>query len=311
MELNAENFAFGLPAGHPVRTYFDENLHVKSLLRQLGDHPPEKDYQAFFNIFNQLCGVEKRYARKENQLFPYLEKRGWTGPSRGMWAFHDQIRTLLKEMRKMIESRDFRDAAGLLSVIQFEMARLIEVEENRLFPTALDILQPEDWEAMAQGESEIGWMHDTTTDQKPPAVLPVGIAGTVALEVGNLTFEQINLMLKLVPLDLTYVDENDRVLFYSRGESRVFPRSPGVIGREVQFCHPPKSLDTVLKILAEFRAGTKDEAEFWIDFRGRKIHIRYFAVRNAEKVYKGVIEVSQDITEIQKIQGENRLLNWT
>ena len=125
-----------------------------------------------------------------------------------------------------------------------------------------------------------------------------------------MTLDQINLLFQIMPFDLTFVDENDRVAFYNRGEERVFPRSAGVIGREVRFCHPPKSVDTVLRILDEFKAGRKDLAEFWINFRGKVVHIRYFAVRDADKRYRGVIEVSQDITEIQKLSGEKRLLNW-
>ena len=122
--------------------------------------------------------------------------------------------------------------------------------------------------------------------------------------------EQINLLLKFMPVDITYVDENDTVIFYNRGEDRVFPRSAGIIGREVKFCHPPKSVDQVLMILREFKAGRKDEAEFWIEFKGKFIHIRYFAIRDEEGAYKGVIEVSQDVTHIRSLSGERRLLDW-
>ena len=306
--MNATDYASNLAESHPVRIYLDENTYIKDILTQLKKNPPDHDFPTFFNLFNQLCAVEIRYARKENQLFPYLEKRGWTGPSKGMWAFHDQIRLLLKEMRVKIETRDLRGAPELLNYILSEMNRMIQVEELRLFPIALDLLPNEDWEKMAQGEQEIGWMHKTAPSISE-SNLPE-VQGAVSLEVGHLTAEQINLMLKFMPFDLTYVDENDQVVFYNRGDTRVFPRSPGVIGRQVQFCHPPKSLDTVLKILEEFKRGTKDEAEFWIDFKGRKIHIRYFAIRDRHKKYKGVIEVSQDITDIQKIEGQRRLLNW-
>lgn len=127
---------------------------------------------------------------------------------------------------------------------------------------------------------------------------------------GYMTVDQVNLLLRTMPLDLTYVDENDKVIFYNRGEERVFPRSAGIIGREVRFCHPPKSVGTVLKILEEFRKGNKNEASFWINFKGRLIYIRYFAVRDADKKYRGVIEMSQDITEIKEIEGEKRLLEW-
>ena len=127
---------------------------------------------------------------------------------------------------------------------------------------------------------------------------------------GYMTIEQVNLLFRTLPLDLTYVDENDRVIFYNRGEERVFPRSAGIIGREVRFCHPPKSVDTVLKILEEFRKGTQNEASFWFNYRDKLIYVRYFAVRDSEKNYRGVIEMSQDISETKKIEGERRLLEW-
>ena len=127
---------------------------------------------------------------------------------------------------------------------------------------------------------------------------------------GYMTIEQVNLLLKTLPIDITFVDEHDRVIFYNRGEERVFPRSAGIIGREVKFCHPPKSVGTVLKIVENFKAGTQNEANFWFNYRGRLIYVRYFAVRDKEKNYKGVIEMSQDITDIQKIEGERRLLEW-
>ena len=125
-----------------------------------------------------------------------------------------------------------------------------------------------------------------------------------------MTVEQVNLLFRTMPLDLTYVDENDKVIFYNRGEERVFPRSAGIIGREVKFCPPPKSVDQVLKILEEFKAGRQDTAEFWIQFKGKFIHIRYFAIRDEERNYKGVIEMSQDVTEIRGLEGEKRLLDW-
>jgi DUF438 domain-containing protein len=136
-------------------------------------------------------------------------------------------------------------------------------------------------------------------------------AGSISLDTGSLTAEQINLMLTHLPVDLSFVNENDEVLYYSATPERIFPRSPGVIGRRVQNCHPPKSVDTVERILAEFKAGRKDTAEFWIQMRGKFLHIRYFAVRDADGKYKGCLEVSQDVTAIRALDGERRLLDWS
>lgn len=171
---------------------------------------------------------------------------------------------------------------------------------------------------MRNGESEIGWMNRKSSEsQKPEAsatnsqeVISSLANNLLKMNEGVLDLEQLNLIFQFMPFDITFVDENDRVRFYNRGEERVFPRSAGVIGREVRFCHPPKSVDTVLEILEEFKSGRQDVAEFWIQFKGRLIHIRYFAVRDASKKYRGVIEVSQDVTDIKNLQGEKRLLQW-
>lgn len=303
-----------LPDGHPVRNYFLENFYLEEILSELGETDPIEKFQEFFNLFNQLCEVEKRYARKENQLFPFLEKRGWNGPSQGMWSFHDANRDLLRAIRKRIEERKIAEIKGELPYVIDEFRRMMKVEEMRLFPISLQILTEDDWKEMSVGEKEIGFMipieSTDSVEELPPVTSAAVDNGRLKMEEGLMTLEQINLLLKFMPVDLTYVDENDRVIFYNRGEERVFPRSAGIIGREVRFCHPPKSVGTVLRILEEFRNGNKDEAEFWIRFKGRVIHIRYFAIRDAQKNYKGVIEMSQDITEIQKLEGECRLLNW-
>ena len=317
-ENNYPEYVKVLPEGHPVKVYFDENHYLHDVLKEIVVTDPVQDEQKFFNLFNELCEVEKRYARKENQLFPYLEKYGWNGPSQGMWSFHDANRDLLRNIRKKIENKDFEGITEDMHIIYGEMQRLMMVEESRLFPYALELLKEEDWKEMKIGDEEIGWMLKERPVKWPPedeeAVpnkeLPFSPDQRFRMDEGYMTLEQINLMLKYMPVDLTYVDENDRVVFYNRGEDRVFPRSAGIIGREVKFCHPPKSVGTVIRIVEEFRNGTKDEAEFWIRFKGRVIHIRYFAIRDKDKNYKGVIEMSQDITDIQKLEGERRLLNW-
>jgi DUF438 domain-containing protein len=117
-------------------------------------------------------------------------------------------------------------------------------------------------------------------------------------------------MLKRLPLDVSFVDENDKVIYYSGTPERIFPRTPGVIGRKVQNCHPPKSVDVVERILKAFRSGERDSAEFWIDSRGRFVHIRYFALRDGTGAYKGTLEVTQDATGIRSLRGERRLLDW-
>jgi len=311
-----------LPDGHPVSVYFQEKKLIIKFLDELKATDPVVEYQKFYNIFNQLQTLEKRFERKENQLFPFLEKRGWNGPSQGMWSFHDTLREQFRLLRKKIEARKFEEIEQDTHYLISGISRLLLMEETTLFPNALKILSEADWIQVRTGEEEIGWM----LPQNPPAFpeeeyihpsqdftkreLSFSLENTAHYDEGYMTVEQVNLLLKTMPLDITYVDENDKVIFYNRGEERVFPRSAGIIGREVKFCHPPKSVGTVLKILEEFRKGTKSESSFWINFKGRLIYIRYFAVRDDQKNYKGVIEMSQDITDIKNIEGEKRLLDW-
>lgn len=311
-----------LPEGHPIRVYFLENDLIHSLLEELSNTNPGEDFQKYANIFNELYTIEKRFARKENQLFPFLEKKNWVGPSQGMWSFHDNLREQFRLIRYYLKMGNPEKISINTPFLVDGIYRLMHVEETVLFPNALDLLSEEDWIKMRAGEEEIGWMlpnipapfpaveYVHPSDDVTPRELTFSLENTSHYDEGYMTVEQVNLLFKTMPLDLTYVDENDKVIFYNRGEERVFPRSAGIIGREVKFCHPPKSVATVLRILEEFRKGTKNESSFWINYKERLIYIRYFAVRDANKNYKGVIEMSQDITDIKKIEGEKRLLDW-
>jgi DUF438 domain-containing protein len=311
-----------LPEGHPVSIYFQEREIIIGLLEELSAVDSKEEFQKYTNIFNQLQTIEKRFARKENQLFPFLEKKGWKGPSQGMWSFHDNLREQFRLLRKNLDDKDFDKIKANTSFLVDGIYRLMGVEENVLFPNSLDLLTEQDWIIMRQGEEEIGWMLSSEPAPFPEVAyvhpsedftkreMTFSLENTSHYDEGYMTVEQVNLLLKTMPLDLTFVDENDKVIFYNRGEERVFPRSAGIIGREVKFCHPPKSVGTVLKIIESFKNGTQNEASFWINFKERLIYIRYFAVRDADKNYKGVIELSQDITDIKKIEGEQRLLDW-
>lgn len=311
-----------LPDGHPVKVYFQENDLIHKILEELKAVNPEKETQKFYNIFNQLQTIEKRFARKENQLFPFLEKKGWHGPSKGMWSFHDILREEMRLLRKAIEAKDYGEINDITTHLINGIYELMEIEKTVLFPKSLELLSEEDWITMRKGEEEIGWMLQETPVPFPlqeyihPSQdytireMSFSMENTTHFDEGYLTVEQVNLLFKTLPIDLTFVDENDKVIFYNRGEERVFPRSAGIIGREVKFCHPPKSVGTVLEIIENFKNGKKNEASFWINYKDRLIYIRYFAVRDSEKKYRGVIEMSQDITDIKSIDGEKRLLNW-
>ena len=185
---------------------------------------------------------------------------------------------------------------------------------------SLESLTEQDWARVKRGEEEVGyawirpgteWKSPLEVEEKGSPVSPGKTSRTsVDLDTGALTREQINLLLTHLPLDLSFVDANDTVVYYSKSRDRIFPRSPAVIGRKVQNCHPPQSLHVVNRILDAFKAGQKEAAEFWIQIQDKFIQIRYFAVRDTEGRYQGCLEVSQDVTGIRKLEGNKRLLDW-
>jgi len=321
--FNTSTSPFGqYPDGHPARTYLEENMLIKDYIRELESINPVDNLEFFRELFKKLEKVELHFARKENQLFPYLEKHGWTGPSQGMWTFHDEIRGQIKKARKSLKDADIERIIQDTQAVFRSLEHIMQVEENKLLPNAMNLLSEEDWKEFYEGDKEIGWMFDTPPTQYPAAEyihpsldtqkrdLPFSIDDKTHYDEGYLTPEQVNSIFRILPVDITYVNENDEVVFYNRGDNRVFPRSAGIIGREVKFCHPPKSVDQVIKILEEFKAGRQDIAEFWIEFKGQFIHIQYFAVRDDDGTYRGVIEMSQDVTRARELTGEQRLLDW-
>ncbi len=316
--------------GHPLHTLTEENRVLEKILEEFKSQLNRLSSQkqaagldelksALRSTLDRLSAVEKHYLRKENQLFPLLESRGISGPSKVMWAIHDDIRTMLGEVRGLIASGDIPAVVSAGGRLAEMMADMIYKEEKILLPMSLETLTEEDWVRVRKGEEEIGYAWVTPGKEWPAGVREPGAMspqtepiheGGIPLDTGELKADQINLILKNLPVDISFVDETDTVRYYSAGTERIFPRSPAVIGRKVQNCHPPDSVQMVNRILEAFRAGDRDVAEFWIEPRGRSIHIRYFALRDGQGRYRGCLEVSQDVTAIRELQGERRLLDW-
>ncbi|MFQ3548067.1 MAG: PAS domain-containing protein, partial [Termitinemataceae bacterium] len=281
--------------------------------------------EQFARALNDFRNILIHYTRKENQLFPYLEAVGFDAPSKVMWGKHDEIRALFREIEEALQQHDVSSAVRKARALAGKAEKMFFMEEHILFPTALRKLDERTWVAIRRGEAAIGyawiqpgnvWDPDiaaykeqasATTETIPQ---PDHMPGSIHLGEGWLTAEQIDLMLKNLPIDVSFVDENDRVLYYSDTAERIFPRSPGVIGRNVANCHPPKSVHIVKRILEAFRNKEKQVAEFWIELGGKFIHIRYFPVYDAQGNYKGTLEVSQDVTSIRTLEGQRRLLDW-
>jgi hypothetical protein len=309
-----DNVMPGLPSGHPVHTYMSENRKAEKIILKLqAIHDMEKEQDQLISGLDDLWKIDLHYTRKENQLFPLLEAHGISGPSKVMWSLHDDIRKMLKDAMHAAASGSVK--ANALEALFTTVNDMIYKEENILFPMSLETLGDSDWGKVRDGEEEIGFAWISPPEKWMPGEaylepLPPEKVGSVTLDTGLLTIEQINLMLTHLPVDISFVDENDKVAYYSSTTERIFPRSPGIIGRSVENCHPSKSVDAVIKILDAFKDGTKDSSEFWIQMGGKFIYIRYFAIRDAEGKYKGCLEVSQDVTGIRGLEGEKRLLDW-
>lgn len=320
--------------GHPVYTFRAENefaelqLHVMDeKMAELQEGRSENVRGELIQALQKLQVFDLHYLRKENLLFPVLEKYDFSGPSSVMWGVHDEIRSIWKKLETLLkeENTPMKTIAAEYADLQHKIREMFYKEDRILFPTALEKLNPSDWEMIYQGEPEIGFAFVTRgsdwipADGSITAQLQYEENGSgkekememveLTLKVGKLTASQVDLLLQNLPVDVTYVDENDQVAFYSQSRERIFARTPAVIGRKVQMCHPPASVDKVQKILDDFRAGVRDEAAFWIQMNGKFIHIRYFAVHDDQGVYRGTIEVTQDITEIRALEGEKRLLD--
>jgi DUF438 domain-containing protein len=305
--------------GHPLHTLRAENEAATKVLDGLEAAIGALRWDEASEILQELREYEKHYLRKENLLFPYLEKHGFTGPSSVMWAIHDDVRAGWKQLEELLAGDpDESKVAEVFEPLSTAIREMFYKEENILFPTALEKLSEEEWAAVRAQEPEVGYCYVKPGTQWSPGAAPEAVpaeakeavvGGLLHLDTGALTPQEVNWLLINLPVDVTYVDAEDNVRFFSQTKERIFPRSPAIIGRKVQKCHPPASVHRVQRIVDDFREGRRDEAEFWIQMGPKFIHIRYFAIRDEQGEYQGTLEVSQDVTGIRALEGERRLLD--
>jgi DUF438 domain-containing protein len=322
------------PPGHPVHTFKEENRALRKEIQTL-----ERSYEEVRNAteddqlsslfdeihlhFNALMDVEKHYLRKEYLLFPFLEKHSITGPPTVMWGKHDETREFLKGAK---------DALGAVDKISVEEAKIvidlvlnpaskavddmIGKEEEILFPMCLDTLSDEEWYEIENQSIEYGFCLYDPKEKWYPEGFEVRKdegeeAGKIQLPSGSFNVTELTAILNSIPFDMTFVDKDDTVRYFTQGKERIFARSRAILGRKVQQCHPPSSVHVVEKILHDFKAGKEDHTAFWINLKDRFIHIEYYALRSKEGDYLGTLEVSQDLTEKRKLEGDQRLLQYT
>ncbi|MEK5252015.1 DUF438 domain-containing protein [Paenibacillus sp. FSL F4-0125] len=318
--------------GHPVHTFKLENREIERLVNFRLDLHATKfqkndSEELIFKLLEDLSlllDLDKHYSRKENLLFPYLEKYGIYGPTKVMWGVDDNIRRMIKEAKAALSAYNGNAAeigAQVTEIIQ-EVNEMIFKEENILLPMALDKLTEDEWVKIARESDEIGFCLTAPEQEWVPerAAEPEGAVlgeaegvtpqeGFIRFETGLLSLHQLETVLNHLPVDLTFIDENDVVRYFSHGKERIFARTKAVIGRTVQNCHPPQSVHVVEKLLEDFKAGHKDAEDFWINIKDKFIYIRYFAVRDETGRYMGTLEFTQNIAPIRALEGQKRILS--
>lgn len=386
-----------LPLNHPILNYYRENDVMRDLLKQVEDlqqYPAIKNQ--WLEIYDRIVRWRLHLQRKQNQLYPVLEKKGFTRPTTTMWTLDDFIKDEISAAYNLLKKADVTSLNGgngelslmseadetafikLQPTLIADILDLIQKEETVLYPTSLTLISSQEFDAMRQGDFEIGFANITpeplstpwedglqagsvgagveaavgtgrpdpngvTTSQaaaeqssnpnaaKVPGVTSNALASEIAALLGKygyqspeatgsqqelnvtngkLTLEQINLIFQHMPVDFSYVDENEIVKFYNDSAHRVFPRSSNVIGRDVKNCHPRKSVHIVEEIISKFRSGEQDQAEFWINKPDVFIYILYTAVRDRDGRFRGVLEMMQDCTHIRSLTGSQTLLTW-
>jgi len=321
--------------GHPVNTFVQENREltkttgqVRLMMKGLDALPDDADatepMRAIQGVLNSLMDVDKHYRRKEYLLFPYFEKNKLPGPPMVMWGKHDEVRSMLKETIAGLQQVERMSATEAKAYCLFTVTPAVEAiddmvykEEKILFPTALDLLSEQDWYDIYMQSDEYGYclyvpefQWTPSADVKKDAHKPLAPEGRVQMPTGSFSIDELIATFSTLPFDLTFVDKDDTVRYFTPGKERVFDRSRAILGRKVQYCHPPKSVHIVNQIIADFKAGKQDRARFWINMGGRLVYICYYAARDPQGNYLGTLEVTQDLTEVRSLEGEQRLLSY-
>lgn len=287
---------------------------LKPLIRQINQKTEHRLLETLNNRFEKLAEFTKHYTVKEHILFPVLESN-WKEYDclKLMWSFHDDIRQNFKKIIALLGSENFelKTFNTLAGALFFNISTVIFREEKILFPIMMESLDSDLMEKMRTelNEMKLPFVEIRRTSHSLEKASSFS-EGMIQLPTGEITLDQVELIFNHLPVDITFVDENDTVRYFSTPKHRIFPRTASIIGRKVQNCHPPESVDVVNRIVASFKKGEKDRASFWLHLGPKFVLIQYFALRDRDQNYRGVLEVSQEISEIQELRGDRKLLDW-
>lgn len=321
-----------VPAGHPVDTFMKENRELEkvvteleklfSIVKTLGKQEINHWLIKVHTQLNSLMDVDKHYKRKEYLVFPFLEKYEITGPPKVMWGKHDEIRALLKASIEAVGSKDdlsIDELSALTDLVFIPAVKgvsdMISKEEEILLPMCMDKLTDDEWFAVYRQTNELGYcLYDPQIEWKPDGTAIGEVIynkeNSIQLKTGSFNLNEMEALFKTLPIDITFVDKDDKVKFFSLGPDRVFTRNRAIIGRDVRMCHPPSSVHVVEQILSDFKTGKENSAAFWITMQEKFIYIEYIALRDPDGSYLGTIEFTQDLTKLRKLQGDQRLLSY-
>ncbi len=323
-----------IPAGHPVDVFRKENEELlkttaaaRSVLSGIAAGTEEYSETAVLKLrglFNNLFDADKHYQRKEYLLFPYLENKGITGPPKVMWGKQDEIRDLIKGSIEILQQKEITReellaaAEIVLEQALFGIDDMTVKEEQILFPMAMDKLTDAEWYEISRQSIEIGFcLYDPLTEWRPSGAAEGGIneaqksGSHIQLPSGSFSAAELLAILNTIPVDMTFVDKDDKVKYFTQGSERIFQRNRAILNRDVRHCHPPASAHIVDKIIDDFKSGKQSRAPFWINMGGKMIHIEYFALRGENGEYLGVLEVSHDVTRYRELEGEQRILSYS
>ncbi len=313
--------------GHPVNTLKRENRAIDRLVREIRTElegmADGEDAAPLLEKATRLLAIDSHYLKKENLYFPFMEQYGITAPPKVMWGVDDEIRDALKSAVARLASETAGSVREDLDAVLEKIVEMIFKEENIMLPMLLENLTVDEWKRIADDTEELGfcliknvpeWTPSPApvseiAETSPVPPVPVDAAGRIILPTGVFTNEELVRVLDTLPVDITFVDRDDNVKYFSQSKERIFPRTKSIIGRKVSNCHPPASVHIVEGIVNDFKAGRKDHEDFWIRMGERFVFIRYFAVRNEAGEYLGTLEVTQNIKPIQEITGEKRLVS--
>lgn len=306
--------------GHPSAVLREENKRIQQLLdEEIKPYINQFDKTSLLMLtigFERLSEIGNHYSRKENLLFPGLEKRGVTSIPKVMWGVDNQIRKSIKEIISTLRQDGFnhKELTYLVKVTITKIEDMIMKEDNILLPLLSDTLSLYDWILADEGSDEIGYFLEApkvrwnNVDKDPIIKEEQENLDKIGFDAGFLSQIEVNAILNTVPFDMTFIDAEGHVKYFTQGKERIFDRPKTIIGRHVNMCHPPQSVHVVDEIVNSFKSNKKDHEDFWIDFNKMFVHIRYYAVRDENGTYLGTLEVTQDIKPIRDLTGEKRLV---